>query len=488
MGNLLRRIVGALAVTGALLFGAACGAHLAPSYEIERQELEVGYVAAATPHLHLRATYRLRNNGNSELAEIGARLPDLPAFGRENLRATSGGRELSIQPSSEPDGHEMRISFGSSWPQRQHRVVVLEYDLAPAPPGNAAVAVNPGSFHVRDEAAFPELRPPLGPLAKGGARPAKFRFVVRAPRDFRVFASGREEHLRRHGDETEHELRMAKSDFQLFAAGGAYQEQRIDAAGGSVIFWTFQPLDAERVRAAATRLAATRQALQSAFGPIGKNLPPEHLIETPAMLAQSEGRGDGPSGVALPAGALLNRRAFALDVSSEAFLDLVEHDMAHHWFGQFIEPIAEVKASLGEGLAEYASLVAAEARGGEAERRHRVALLLREYDESRARVAEKPLRKLRISDPFEQRAFGYSKGALLFVALEDQYGRENVRRALAHVAGALRGSGFGYAVVFSALEQETKQDLGEFFRTWLNQPGLPAQFRARYQEKAEATK
>jgi len=80
------------------------------------------------------------------------------------------------------------------------------------------------------------------------------------------------------------------------------------------------------------------------------------------------------------------------------------------------------------------------------------------------------------------------KGALLFVTLEDEYGKEKVRRALAHVAGARRGSHFGYAEVLAALEQEIGQDLGEFFRSWLNQAGIPQAVRARYEEKIEATK
>src|SRR5712692_2980482 len=488
MANSAQRVLGAALVAAAVLLCSACNARLGPGYRIERQEIELSYVAADAPRLHVRATYRLRNDGDRDLSEISAQLPDTATFGRENLRAAADGREISLPPGAPPDGQGMRIPFAAPWPQRQRRALVLEYDLVPAAPGNAAAAVNPGSFHVCEEAAFPRLHRPEGPLGRGGEPPAEIQLVVRAPREFRVYAGGREERPRQRGGQIEHRFRLKQRNLHLFAVGGTYQEQRNAAGDAAVIFWTFRPLPVERAQAAAARLAATRRALQDAFGPPGSSLPPEHLMETPARITRRwEGAGD-PAGVAVPAGALLNRQGFLLDVASETFLDLVEHEMAHHWFGQFVAPEPEVEASLGEGLAEYAALVAAEARGGEAERKHRAALLLRWYDESRQKAADKPLLRLRVTDPYGQRVFGYNKGALLFVTLEDEYGKEKVRRALAHVAGARRGAHFGYADVLAAREQEIGQDLGECFGSWLNQAGIPQAVRARYEEKIEATK
>ncbi len=51
------------------------------------------------------------------------------------------------------------------------------------------------------------------------------------------------------------------------------------------------------------------------------------------------------------------------------------------------------------------------------------------------------------------------------------------------MVGSLHGSRFGYADLLSALELETGQKLGDFFRLWLDQTGIPEDVRARYEEK-----
>ncbi len=485
-GNSAFRAVSAILATAAVVFLPACAVPLGPGYRIEREQLEVRYVAAAPAHLHIRASYRLKNVGTRELASIEAALPDERVFGRQNLRAHVEGREVSLLPAREARS-SAAIPFDPPWPQKQRRSMILEYDLAPALPGQAAIAVNEGSLHIRDAAAFPLLRAPEGAFAKGGEQLHEIRLVVQVPADFHVFASGHEQGSRRRERETERRFRIAERGGELFVVAGRYQVEQARGSRDAVIFWTLEPLPAGGIETAAARLSATRETFSTAFGPLWKKPPPVRVVETPARLTRRAGSGEA-AGVALPAGALLNRQAFALGIASEAFMDLAEHELAHTWFGQAIEPRPRAAPSLGEGLAEYAVVVAAEARGGEEARRSRAALLLRWFDESRKQAADKPLLRLEPSDPFEQRVFGYSKGALFFLALEDQYGKENVRRALAHMVRGLRGSRFGFAALRSALEQETKQELGDFFRLWLDHTGIPEEARARYEEKIEPKK
>jgi hypothetical protein len=281
----------------------------------------------------------------------------------------------------------------------------------------------------------------------------------------------------------ERRFRLAAKGDQLFVVAGRYLVQQAKGSSASVVFWTFAPLPADQAQAAATRLSATLEAYRAAFGPLWKSPPPVRVIETLARLPERFGGSGDAASVPVPAGALLNHAAFALGVSSEAFLDLAEHELAHTWFGQVIAPRPEVEPVLGEGLGEYAAVVAAEARGGEAARRSRAALLLGRFDQSRKQVADKPLLRIYSSEPYEQRVFGHSKGALFFLALEDQYGKENVRHALAHLIRSLHDSRFGLVALRSALEEETHQPLGDIFRLWLDQTGIPADFRARYEPK-----
>jgi len=488
MANSAFRAASATLVTAALLFLSACAVPLGPGYHIERQEVEVRYVAALPAHLHIRVGYRLRNIGNADLSFLEAALPDERSLGRQNLRVQLEGRDVPLQPASEAGAASVRIAFDPPWVRKQRRSLVFEYDLAPATPGHAAVAVNDGAFHIRDPAVFTVLRAPKGTFAEGGGRPREIRLAVQVPADFQVYAGGRELGSRRRGAETEQRFRLAAKGDELFIIAGRYQVQQAKGSSDPVVFWTFEPLPAEQAQAAAMRLSATLEAYRMAFGPLWKSPPPVRVIETPARLAQRFAGGGDAAGVPVPAGALLNHAAFAQGVSGEAFLDLAEHELAHTWFGQVIAPRPEVEPVLGEGLGEYAVVVAAEARGGETARRSRAALLLRWFDESRKQAADKPLLRIDSSAPYEQRVFGHSKGALFFLALEDQYGKENVRHALAHLIRSLYDSRFGFVALRSALEQETQQPLGDFFRLWLDQTGIPAEFRARYEEGIEQKK
>ncbi len=475
----------ALLVLG-LLFLSACAVPLGPGYQIERLQFELRYLGTSPARLHIRASYGLRNIGNSELMFLDVTLPGEESMGRQSLRTWVDGREVSLQLGGNGgSSRAVRVPFDRPWPQKQRRVLVFEYDLAPVLPGHAMLAVNDGSFHSRDLEAFPLLRPPQGALVERGRLPKESRLAIQVPEDFRIFAGGLERGSRGRGGETEHRFGAFKRHFEPFVVSGRYQQQQVKVAGATVIFWTFEPLAAEQAQVAAARLAGTFQTFRTAFGSLWKTPPPVRLIETPAQLTERPGGTGDAAGVALPAGALLNRQAFALGVTSDTFLSLAEHELAHTWFGQSIVPRAETEVALGEGLAEYAMIVAAEARGGDPERNRLAALLLCWFDESRKKAADKPLLRLGPSDPFKQRIFGYSKGALFFLALEDQYGKENVRRALARLVSSLRGSRFGYAELLSALELETRQKLADFFRLWLDQTGIPDEVRARYEVKGQ---
>lgn len=468
-----------------LLSLAGCAVPLGPGYQIERQQTELRYVAAP-PQLQLRATYRLRNIGNREISFIEAELPSERLYGRQSLRVRVDGREVAVQPAptSQDAGSPVRIPF-DAWPQNRRRDLVIEYTLAPPPPGRANLAVTGESFHVRDAAALPLLLPPKAGIIKRGKPVQEAGLDIFAPSEFRVLSGGHSHGSRKGTNEIETRVAFRPGDYQSFVVAGRYQEQTVQAGKVTVLFWTFEPLDPQRAQAAAGRIAAAFRTYQTTFGPLWKNPPPIRFIEVSSSLTRRTAGAGDPAAVALPAGALLNHAAFALGVSSDAFLDLVEHELAHTWFGETVSPWPRTEPVLGEGLAEYAKVVAAEARSGDAERRHQAGLLLRWFDESRKQAADPPLLQIGADDPYEQRVFGYTKGALFFLALEDRYGKDNVRRALAHMVASLRGSEVGYAELRAALEIEAKQSLADFFRLWLDGKGIPEDFRARYEQKIE---
>jgi len=89
----------------------------------------------------------------------------------------------------------------------------------------------------------------------------------------------------------------------------------------------------------------------------------------------------------------------------------------------------------------------------------------------------------RPEDPTVVRA----KSFLFFYALQDRYGREVFRKAINHMLYARRERGFELSDLIAAFEEETHQNAAEFVRMWMKRPGVPEEFRSRYQEPAAAT-
>ncbi len=139
------------------------------------------------------------------------------------------------------------------------------------------------------------------------------------------------------------------------------------------------------------------------------------------------------------------------------------------------------------GLIIYAEDLQNERSKAGTSRNGEIVSSLEDYDRDRTGAVEKPLAFLAPSDPEDQLQIGGDKSRLFFFALEDKCGRENLEHAIAHMVYALRGQEYGYTDLRAALEQECHQDLSSMFAAWLDQKGIPADFRARY-EKSNSMK
>jgi hypothetical protein len=79
-----------------------------------------------------------------------------------------------------------------------------------------------------------------------------------------------------------------------------------------------------------------------------------------------------------------------------------------------------------------------------------------------------------------------AKSLLIFFALQDRYGQKAFSDALSHMLYARRRGGFDITDLISAFDQETHQNVGEFVRHWMKRPGVPQDFRARYEGETSA--
>jgi hypothetical protein len=179
---------------------------------------------------------------------------------------------------------------------------------------------------------------------------------------------------------------------------------------------------------------------------------------------------------------LLGPRAIQQGFASEPVLQLAEYELARTWYGWRVRPRPEAQILMGRGVGLFGLVIAAEGRSPQ-ERGRMVASLVQRYDEARAAAPD-----LRLMEPPE----GYSRaeristgyrGALFFVALEDFCGHDNLRTALRDIIYTRASSDTGYEELRAALESACGKDLGEMFRHWLIQPGIPEEFRNRYGTK-----
>jgi hypothetical protein len=109
---------------------------------------------------------------------------------------------------------------------------------------------------------------------------------------------------------------------------------------------------------------------------------------------------------------------------------------------------------------------------------------LRRYDDASKDATEVPLGEVMIGDAVGPRRIALAKAPLFFVALEDVCGEGPLRAGLAHLLATERGLEAGYADLRAALEQSSNRDLARMFRLWLNEKGIPQDFRDRYQGTA----
>jgi hypothetical protein len=268
-----------------------------------------------------------------------------------------------------------------------------------------------------------------------------------------------------------------------FVVAGNYVASSPEHKTETAIFWTFQPLK-DDPQPALKRIDAAWDILEKEFGRFDKNIRAPHIVESTGLRNHLTGE-PGPAAVAFPGGALVDSEALALGIASDGFLEAVTHALAHDWFGDEVFFAPDAALGMGEGLPEYATIAVEESEKGDPGRRQRIAAYLNEYDAALIHATETPLGVTMMTAPIEQRRIALAKAPLFFVALEDACGEEPVRSGLREMVTLLRGQETSYDALRSALEQSSGKNLAALFRVWLNDKGIPADFRARYETPAE---
>lgn len=470
----------ALCAALAALWMSGCAVALAPGYRVLDETRTVEFVPGPPSSLHIDERYQLRNTGTTALPFLDIAFPEQAAFGTHDARVQWNGRAIDLSELPEEyrqdNPNTRRINFESPWNKDRSAALDITYAFSSRSDVGNRIAIGDRTFHLSSLgwAALPQ--PPHRFLSPYPARPPKMIYSVRVPADFLVLARGKLRHRKVDRTDAEYQFQLNKSDLAPFVVAGHYVETRPGA--GSVVFWALHPL-AESTGSSTQRIADAWATLEKDFGPINTEVRGPHIVEAPDL---SSGSDEGPdTGVAsFPGGVLVGEQTLALGIASDAFIDRVSHALAHNWFTDEMYPGPNAAIGIGEGLAEYATVVIDEAEGGASARQARVQHFLGQYNDALQRAKETSLGVTRLTDPPGQRAIAIAKAPLMYVALEDTCGEQPVRNALKNLVTILSGQQVGFNDLRSAMEQTCGKDLGEFFRIWLYGKGLPPSFAARY--------
>ena len=473
---------------------SACNVALGPGYTVVKQQYDVTWTG--TSELLIRATYRVKNTGKAPVEYIEATLPDEAR--RSGLQVWVNGASVAVGAADEstPAG-TVRIPISPVLRLKGKQDLVIEYRLSGAADEGAATP----SFYLETLGWYPVLRKQEGLFGSGGDPPDKWDLRVTVPRDFLVHAAGIPKGKKRRRDVVEHHFRQRPDRHTApFVIAGRYTEQRARTTGSEVILWTFQPLPDAAASDIGNWIGRTALEYEKAFGRMGEDesaavrvaeLPPRftsHDITFADGEKVTVGHMDFieatfPGGVLLPTG----RLARSAD-RPEGILRSLDEQLALSWFHHGVTAASDSRLLFYFGLPPYAASIAAETRGDAACRNALAASGLADYASLGGEASEP---RFFLNDGAvspERLAYARSKAPLFFLALEDHYGKDAARRALARLAASLRGRQFTTNDLRVAIQLETGQDPAEFFRQWLNVTGIPEEFRKKYENQVSGSR
>jgi hypothetical protein len=457
-----------------------CTAAFGPGYTIEKQEISVRFVSAPEPRIDVDAVYKLRNDGNQPLSALELRLPGRRRFHFAEPRAEWDAAALTIAPSP-VNPRNVLLTFPQSWPVSQGHTLHLSVEYQPAAPGETTLSFSPDAFFLPAEGWSPELLPARGAFATGGVPPKTWSLTLRVPDGFLVHASGRPGKISRSGGEqTIHAVQRGQDEYP-FVIAGRFTAMQLKAGDETVHLWTRAPQDAAALRQPADALVRAIQAYDSMFGARDKEARQLWIVECPVVAGCFSSTTSNYSKLTSEE----NEKNSAEMASSDSLMvDLsggtpeiatgAAPSLASSWLGYGRNPGFFEQDPPLSALPAFAA-----SRGREAVQGPQV----------RAEIIRRTLRAIPLhGEPRKPEADTVvrAKSLLFFYGLQDLYGQEAFNNALRHMLYARRGGGFDLDDLISAFEQETHQNVAQFVRRWMKHPGVPDEFRARYENSAEA--
>ncbi len=461
-------------------WASSCAVALGPGYSIENQEIRVQFLPGPEPRIRVASDYWLRNTGNQPLSSLELRLPGRRSFRLATAQATWDGASIPEQTSAALPRNTLLV-LPQRWKVSERHTLHLSSEFQTPAPGESGFSFASDAFFLPSEGWAPELLPSKDIFATGGVPPKQWRLQVRVPNGFLVHTSGRSTKTSRSGGEITVQSVQHPEDRYPFVVAGLYKETRLDAGAGDKVFlWTRAQEDAARLHQSAAALVQAIQAYDATFGTRVQSKQPFWIVECPALVGCFSATESSYASLlgAEPASVSSELASFdtvLIDFSGGApKLAAAAPALAASWLGYGQNPGFYEQEPPLSAFPAFASALGREAIEGPASRTETIRRALRMIPKSA--VARKP----------EEQSVLRAKSFLFFYALQERYGRDTFRQAINHMLSARQGRGFNLNDLIAAFEEETHQNVAEFVRLWMKRPGVPDEFRARY-ENASAS-
>ncbi len=461
---------------------AGCAAALGPGYTIVKQEITVQFVPTPEPAIRIDAVYQLRNTGNQPLSSLELRLPGRRRFHFSDPRAEWDKRSLNFE--SSPDNpRNVVLTFPQSWTVSSRHTLHLAVEYQPATT-ETNLSFTPDAFFLPAQGWSPELLPSRGLFPTGGVPPQKWDLSVQVPEGFLVHTSG---HLKKRQSKL---LRAAKTqvlralqdpkDGYPFVVAGRFQAVTLQTGPQKVNLWTRSPQSPEALRQPSEALVRAIRAYDSMFGKRLQESDNLWIVECPVVTGCFSTTVSAYENLIATENEKTSAEMASLDT---VMVDLTggppeiaaaAPSLASSWLGYGRNPGFFEQDPPLSALPIFAASRGRDAALG---------------SDARAQTIRRLLRAIPATVPARQSESGNAlraKSFLFFYGLQDRYGPQVLDAALRHMLDARRARGFNLADLIAAFEQESHQNVAEFVRLWMKHPGLPEEFRARYENSASS--
>jgi hypothetical protein len=370
------------------------------------------------------------------------------------------------------------LKFTEAWKVSARYTLHLTTEFLPAQEGESSASFSSDAFFLPAAAWSAELLPPDGLFGAGGEPPKRWNLLVTVPEGFQVHTSGIQKKAGRKSGDTVVVAEQGKKDPYPFVIAGRYVTAEISEGGEKMHLWTSKQQDSAKLRDENDALARVMSAYDTTFGARNKEASQTWIVECPVAVGCFTNLN--PLSAKLwdnerPTAEMISQDTMVVDLSegAPALAAGAAPSLAASWLGYGQNPGFYEQSPPLTMLPAFAAAIGHDAAEGGDSRTETIRRALRLLPQGE---------KTKKEDPAVLRV----KSFLFFYGLQDRYGLETFRKATRSMLYARRERGFDLDDLIAAFEQETHQNVAEFVRMWMKRPGVPEEFRARYEGTAAA--